>query len=157
MGEGWLGSLWGVRGGRALPVLPACVGHQLVRSSRDHSGITATWHHLEPESLKPVFPPPCSAAIGNCSGYLAAKWHCKNKQMHPKQHLAPTTGAGSGCSWQGAGREVAAPSPRGTSWLGVPTTPTEDETDSRGGKPPKNTHQQPLGVIPPSLQTSDVT
>lgn len=100
---------------------------------RDHSGIIATWHHLEPESLEPVFPFPCSAAIGNCSGYLAAKWHGKNQQMHPKQHLAPTTRAGSG--WQGAGRVVAAPSPSGTSWVGAPATSTEDETPEETNLP----------------------
>lgn len=83
---------------------------------------------------KPVFPPPCSAAGGNCSGYLAVKpglmaeWCHKNKQMHPKHHsTTTTTSSGSGSSWQRDVRKVAAPRPRRISWVGVSTTSDEDE------------------------------
>lgn len=131
------GLLWVVRGGRAQPVLLALVGP---RSATCLEGTTVTSSpgiFSSFRSRKPVFPPPRSAAVGNCSGYLAVKqgltaeWRHKNKQMHPKQHSTPTTLAGSGSSWQRAGRKVAAPRPRGTSWVGVPTTSAEDEIETQ--------------------------
>lgn len=137
--RGGIGSLWGIERGRAHPLLLALVGPQLASCLE---GPTATWPpgiFSSFRSRKPVFPPSRSAARRhNCSGYLAVKpgltaeWRHKNKQTHPKQHSAPTTLAGSGSSWQRAGRKVAAPRPRGTSWVGVPTTSTEEEIETQG-------------------------
>lgn len=118
-------------------MLLALVGPQSVRCPE---GTTVTMPHgifSSFRSHKPVFPPLCCAAVGNCSGYLAVKpgltaeWRHQSKQMHPKQHSTPTTSAGSGSSWHRAGRKVAAPRPRGTSWLGIPITSAQDEIETQ--------------------------
>lgn len=114
MGKGWDRVIMGCERGQSPPCGACPCGTPAGEVPRGTT--VALLLHSITLSLSPLsqfFHPP--AAIGNCSGYLAAKWHFKNKQMHPKQHLAPATWAGTGCSWQGAGREVAAPSPRATS------------------------------------------
>lgn len=113
----------------------ALVGPQLARYLEGTTVTSPPGIFSSFRSRKPVFPPPRSAAVGKCSGYpavtpgLTAEWRHKNNQMHPKQHSTPTTLAGSGSSWKRAGRKVAAPRPRGTSWVGVLATSTEDEME----------------------------
>lgn len=136
MGKGWDRVMRGERG-RAHPVLLAFVGPQWARCLEGTTVTSPPGIFSSFRSYKPVFPPPHSAAVGNCSGYLAVKpgltaeWRHKNKQTHPKQHSTPTTLAGSGSSWQRAGKKVAAPRPRGMSWVGVPTTFAEDEMETQ--------------------------